>query len=980
MQMLVVPAATKAGKRHRTGLVFGLMTALIFFLLLSSGVFRSVDTALHALVMQMGFTNPRTNSDVVVIKKDQITSELLEKNPDREEFASLFRFLGQPQIVERRAGRSPVGYTLFQLELGLFSEIRDLPIKTSFSEWSGFSDGKENLSGNNFQRQNEEKVAESLDHKGWRTTSRQVREFFKQHPEKAGFTGFMRIQEQMWLPAGQNLLKGLAASRDFLLLPTLATNWRDKALVDYISALSNFDGAKDLEIIDEQEQFKPQIELLKSWENFFANLARSDMSLYFDFFPTPETAFRIILRMEIAPPFNEYPVEPAAIIGFDFVLQGEKRKEIDSLLEEAIGAAESKIILAGHTKIEEEIGTTTDESRSGVMYEASKTQETRFVSRQIMPHQRFMKNNVDMALIDVAMGNKGYVSEIPMFVISERDKRIYPTFSLKIAARALDKRHPEMQPGYTEAMYAEFSRIYDSVVSGNFSGPLRINDLEIPVNSYGRMLIDFVGSTSRGKFQDLAIKSVSMYECFDKPLLEKFSARMPAKKPLNPKFAHQRTLDYKGNMGNKIVLVGPFEVSDFDFFPTPLDFDTPYRSFKSQLMGIEIHANAVINLLERRFIRHPNFWHTMVALLISCLFLGYLLDVLTPGAGAVVTIIFMGTAFWQSYESYHVGRQIFNVAALLFSYPFIWVLATLTNYIRQRLQAKVTKDMFSRFVAADVVQYMLDNPELVRPGGEKVELTIFFSDVAGFTSISEALSPEDLVVLLNEYLGAMTDLLFEYGGTLDKFIGDAVMAFWNFPRKQSDHAVRACLCALAMQRKITELQISWAERGLPKVSARAGLNTAGVVVGYMGSQKAQMNFTCMGDGVNLAARLEGANKEYGTMLMIGDATYQQAKHAITVRFLDFLAVKGKKEPVKVHELVCEKGKEPPEWDELAALYDEGIQLHLDRKWDEAIAAFEKVLAKWPDDGPSATYIARCQEYKVHPPPEGWDGRYILTHK
>jgi adenylate cyclase len=206
------------------------------------------------------------------------------------------------------------------------------------------------------------------------------------------------------------------------------------------------------------------------------------------------------------------------------------------------------------------------------------------------------------------------------------------------------------------------------------------------------------------------------------------------------------------------------------------------------------------------------------------------------------------------------------------------------------------------------------------------------------------------------------------------------MAFWNFPRKQDDHAARACLCALAMQRKITELQKGWAERGLPRVSARAGVNTANVVVGYMGSQKAQMNFTCMGDGVNLASRLEGANKEYGTAMMVSDATYQRARHVVTARFLDFLAVKGKKEPVKVFELISEKGKEPPDWEELSALYDNAIQLHLDRRWDEAIAAFEAILGRWPDDGPSATYLGRCREYKQAPPPEGWDGRYILTHK
>jgi adenylate cyclase len=384
--------------------------------------------------------------------------------------------------------------------------------------------------------------------------------------------------------------------------------------------------------------------------------------------------------------------------------------------------------------------------------------------------------------------------------------------------------------------------------------------------------------------------------------------------------------------------------------------------------------------MKKNYLRHPDPRHTYFATLVTCLLLGLILDFISPFVGAFIAFGFFAAASWYGAFSYNQLGQVIYVSSMVVSYPMIWALATLTNYLRQRARAQNTKDMFSRFVAADVVQYMLENPELVKPGGQKVELTIFFSDVAGFTSISEALTPEELVVLLNEYLGAMTDLLFEYGGTLDKFIGDAVMAFWNYPREQGDHAERACLCALAMQRKINELQIGWAERGLPRVSARAGLNTAGVVVGYMGSNKAQMNFTCMGDGVNLASRLEGANKEYGTAMMISDATYQKAKNVVTARFLDFLAVKGKKEPVKVFELVCEKGNEPPDWDELHQMYDNAIQLHLDRKWDEAIANFEKILARWPEDGPSQTYLHRCHEYIQNPPPEGWDGRYILTHK
>ncbi len=972
----VVSGKTKSQQTYRVGLLAGLLTAFLAFLLLAAGVFRGYDLDLHALIMQIGHRNPTTYGQMLIVKKDQATSELIDKNPDRAEFASLFSLLGASQIVETPPVAHPPAFQLLRLELGFYKDIKELPIKTSFNDWSGFVDSSApDKSG----------AVSLLDQSGLHSMSRQVRDYFKENPEKSGFTSFIKINEQIWPPMGQNALKALAGGKDYLLLPTTCLNWSDPRLAEIIRTLGDVATIDWSQLEKTAAAFSSHLKLLERWGRLFACLARSNISFELDVCPRSDTFLRINMRLEVAPPPPEYIVDPAAIIGFDFVLQGEKIEmpEADQALETAIASSASRIVLAGHTKIEQDFSAKHQEIRAGDIA-TSLDAKTEWVTRQIMPHPRFVKGNAEVAFIDISMGSKSYVTEVPLFVISESDKKLLPAFSLKIAMHALDKKFPDRPVSYTAAMYQEFARIYNDVVARKFLGPLVINDLAIPVNSFGRMLIDYVGSAGRGTLgnQNVAIPSVSLYECLSGDTLKQFLTKMPQKTALQPEKAHNRVLSpVKAlNKGHKIVLVGPFEVSDFDFFPTPLDFDTPFRVFKDPLMGIEIHANAIINILEQRYIKHPHGWHTMVALLLSCLLLGFLLDIFSPGVGALLTLAFMGGAFWQSYESYHTARQMFNIAALLFSYPLIWTLATLTNYIRQRVQAKATKDMFSRFVAADVVQYMLDNPELVRPGGEKVELTIFFSDVAGFTSISEALTPEELVVLLNEYLGAMTDLLFEYGGTLDKFIGDAVMAFWNFPRKQEDHAVRACLCAIAMQRKINELQIGWAERGLPRVSARAGVNTANVVVGYMGSQKAQMNFTCMGDGVNLASRLEGANKEYGTALMVSDATFQKVKHVVTGRFLDFLAVKGKKEPVKVFELVSEIGKEPPEWSELAALYDAAIQLHLDRQWDEAIATFEKILARWPKDGPSATYIARCQEYKLNPPPEKWDGRYILTHK
>ena len=946
----------KAGTGSHTGLLYGGIVFLISMLMMLAGFLNNLDTALNAIVFQMGYQPPKAHDQLIVVKKDQATSALLGKNPERAEFASIFRFLGQSQVVARKFASKPRSIEILRVHIGFFPGLKELPVRMAYTDWCGIADKEPASAGFNVGR--------------WNLTSHRVKDFFKNNPEHPGFNSLIKIEGRTWPPTGPSLIKLMAGGSEPLILPSLLVNWNDPEL---LKTLKNETSPEKM-----PEQHRAAAMLLERWQNLLANLGSFNVGIDFKFFPRPGTVLSMTLSGRTDGLPAEYIVEPAAAIGFDFVLQGGKDKELDKVLQRAIKKSQSPIILAGHTKIEEEF--VYEDSDSKAPTRLDKLSNTRQAVKQILPDPSFLKGKSRMAFIDMAAGNKSYVTEVPLYVVSDKDKRLEPTFSLLIAMLALDARKPGEKPGYVEAMDLALASIYDEVVAGRFKGPLIIKDLTIPVNSYGRMLLDYVGSTSRGRFDNAAIRSASFFECFDERTLASYSLLTPEESRLKPEFAHRNTLDLQQNKGGKIAIAGPFEVSDFDYFPTPLTYDSGFAVQKEPLMGIEIHANAILNITEQRYLKHPSYVHTVIALLVSTLLLGFLLDILSPVAGAFVMAAFVAGSFWHAYSSYHIARQLFNFSSLVISYPTIWSLATLTNYLRQRARAQSTKEMFSRFVAADVVQYMLDNPELVKPGGEKVELTIFFSDVAGFTSISEALTPEELVVLLNEYLGAMTDLLFEYGGTLDKFIGDAVMAFWNFPQKQEDHSVRGCLCALAMQRKIHELQLGWAKRGLPKVSARAGLNTADVVVGYMGSQKAQMNFTCMGDGVNLASRLEGANKEYGTALMISDAVYQRAKHVVSARFLDFLAVKGKKEPVKVFELVSEKGKEPPGWFELIELYDRAIQLHLDRHWDEAIATFKEILDRWPDDGPSATYIHRCQEYKDNPPPEGWDGRYILTHK
>lgn len=958
--------------KYRTGLRIGGISVIITLLLLFSGSLKNFDTYLTTLIFQNGFEKPNSKNNILIVKKDQATSELLQKNPGRSEFASLFRLLGKYQKTKYpgRDGLTPV----LSFEVGHFEKQKKYLISTSFSSWCNDTD--------------------------------EIDKYKKEHSEFEGYSGFIKIRENIWGKNGStrdhpfkgNPLKNLSNVNKPLLLPTIFTDWTDngKDSVDLDSVVKTKGPDKP-----ENEGFSKN-DLLSRWTNVFFNLISSRITAKLKMFPAEKSLFKFTIYLRKKSPIKEYYVKPAAVIGFDFVLQGEKTKKDDAALVQAIKNCDCNVVLAQHTKKEEVFLITQKEhllasktvpvvagknkkssEKGAITLDGSKVDT---VTRKILPHKKFITSNVNLAMIDMSVGNKSFVTEVPLFVPDETAKKLEPSFSLMTSMIYLDYKNNTINApdGYVNSMYKKLDEIYPYYVKDEFRGPLKIKDISVPVDRNGRMLMDYVGSTKKGRMKQAAFSSASFYECFDdEKLKELLSTKQITKKArtlLRPKKAHFRTLAYSNNKGGKICLIGPFEITDFDYFPTPLSDRTPLAVQTQPLMGIEIHANAIVNILEGKALRHPRVWKTAVLLIVFTLILGALLDLTSPFIGALIALWFIYASVWFGDYSYHKLREVFWFGALLISFSFTWIMSTLINYVRQRSRAAATKQMFSKFVAADVVQYMLEHPELVQPGGEKVELTIFFSDVAGFTSISEALTPEQLVVLLNEYLGAMTDLLFEYGGTLDKFIGDAVMAFWNHPKKQEDHALRACLCALAMQEKITELQVDWAKRGLPRVAARAGLNSAQVVVGYMGSEKAQMNFTCMGDGVNLASRLEGANKEYGTLMMVSDATYQQVKHRITGRFLDFLAVKGKKKPVKVFELVSEKGKEPPGWDELIEMYDKAIKLHLDRKWEQAIETFENLLAKWPDDGPSKTYIKRCLEYMENPPPENWDGRYILTHK
>jgi adenylate cyclase len=284
---------------------------------------------------------------------------------------------------------------------------------------------------------------------------------------------------------------------------------------------------------------------------------------------------------------------------------------------------------------------------------------------------------------------------------------------------------------------------------------------------------------------------------------------------------------------------------------------------------------------------------------------------------------------------------------------------------------------FAVYVPRDLVRSVLQSGQRAELGGRTKQLTVFFSDLAGFTSLSESMPPDALVKLLGGYFDAMTRVISEYHGTVDKFIGDAIMAFWNAPDDVADHAPLACEAALACQRKLDHMKTR--DPLLRGVSARIGIATGDVLVGNIGSS-GRMNYTVMGDTVNLASRLEGLGKAYGTPILVSEACREAAKATIVLRHIDVVAVKGKKQSVRVYEPLALVSEHDRKAESIAALSDRAMDAYLSRRFSEARRTFEEILRLLPGDKAATTLRDRANSYELDAPPEDWSGAHVMTEK
>ncbi len=417
---------------------------------------------------------------------------------------------------------------------------------------------------------------------------------------------------------------------------------------------------------------------------------------------------------------------------------------------------------------------------------------------------------------------------------------------------------------------------------------------------------------------------------------------------------------------DKIVIVGGTAPGLLDYRPSP---------FGDAYPGMEILATALDNLLRKDFVRTAPraaawAWMLLVAVAVgvgaSLPKKAWHVALVFPAALALPTVpaaAGIAVGLWWPF------------AAPAFAAAGAYVGAALLSYGIEGAQRRFIKNVFKHYLSPHVIDRILRDPSLLKLGGERREITAFFSDVAGFTTVSEKLAPEELSALLNEYLSAMTDIILDEGGTLDKYEGDAIIAFWNAPLDQPDHAARACRAALRCQETLTRMGPHFRERYGHELRMRIGLNSGPVAVGNMGSTR-RFDYTALGDTMNLASRLEGACKAYGICLLAGPETRERAADGFAWREVDRLRVVGKREPVRVFELVGERGAlDAPSEGRLEA-FGRALEAYRSRDFGRALDLF-----RGGDGDPVASvYAGRCERFLQEPPPADWDGVFELKVK
>ncbi|MBI1174518.1 MAG: CHASE2 domain-containing protein [Sideroxydans sp.] len=422
---------------------------------------------------------------------------------------------------------------------------------------------------------------------------------------------------------------------------------------------------------------------------------------------------------------------------------------------------------------------------------------------------------------------------------------------------------------------------------------------------------------------------------------------------------------------NKIVLIGTSAPGLLDMRSTPVESVYP---------GVEIHANMIAGILDQNLKQKPPY--TLGAEVVLLLFIGIALSLLLPllsptkttllSVGTLCAVVFANFAIWQWENlALPLSNSLMLIAALFaldMSYGY---------FVESRTKRQITS-LFGQYIPKEIVEELSEHPEQVSMEGDSREMTILFSDVRGFTSISEGLDPKELTQLMNEFLTPLSRVVYKHRGTIDKYMGDCIMAFWGAPLPEASHARNAILAGIEMQQTLHDLQPHFRERGWPEIRVGVGINTGKVSVGNMGSE-VRVAYTVMGDAVNLASRLEGITKQYGVGIIVGEQT-REAVPDFVYRELDQVRVKGKDKPVAIYEPLGLSGEVDKAVLEELKMFHQALRMYRKQEWDKAELQVYNLQRMAPQSKLYQVYADRIAYFRKHPPAEDWDGVFVFETK
>ena len=668
----------------------------------------------------------------------------------------------------------------------------------------------------------------------------------------------------------------------------------------------------------------------------------------------------------------------------DFVKENKIKADNDLALANAIKESKAKVILSyffyaskealGYEINQEEIDSRVARIKGSVYpiirYEEKTVDYDPFVftKSQYAPEvnlEMFSQAATSAGYINEEPSDDGVVRNSPLTIRFGED--IFTPFAVQCAWQYLD--NPNL-----------ILRIAEYGIEG-----INMGDMFIPTDEAGELLINYLGPP--GTFPQYSITDI-----------------------LNDQVE-------KGTFKDKIVIVGSIATGAHDLRNTPFSGAHP---------GMEVHATVVDNILRNDFISKPQ-WAKIYDIM-AIIVLGVLIGVIIPRSGAIIGVSFTAVLIVLEIIG---SRWLFSQFGLWVNmvYPLLTIFLTYTSltayhYLVEEKSKRFLHSTFSSYLSPELIEDMVSSKTMPELGGEARILTAYFTDIQGFSVFSEKLTAHQLVELLNEYLSAMTDIIIREKGTLDKYEGDAIIAFFGAPMNIPDHPLRACRVAVTMQSRLLNLRDKWKSEALPPeapkrnvkklppeewvpghkwpkvvhdMRMRIGINSGEIVVGNMGSST-RMNYTIMGDSVNLAARLEAGAKQFGIYSAISEYTLnmeytnekgerERTMDQVEARFIDNITVVGKSEPVKIYELCAMKGGLSSQEKRLFEIFDRGIRCYTNMQWDDAIKYFKESLKieRIPDADttPSEVYIKRCVVFKKRPPVlpgVKWDGVFRMTKK